>query len=280
MGEYGRRSGTDFERSISGMLACLGYRIVLENESIRCDKQKHAKKTHGIDFLAMPPDSGLCKPVNAPNGLTLFSCKHAPVGDTDLSDILGTAECLRLSDKYKDLGGAVLVTAGWVQPDSYGKVEETEGLYLWDQTRCHLYGNLARNYMRLNIADRSSADRIFPIGNLETMVTRGFVERGVGCYGLFNHYEIGIFYEGTQRFNLDLLRDILQELRKEHIIGNLHLDRLIIHTTRGFTADFPLKLGDILKTNAGRLIGIRCSLSDLYDHSNAWFPSYIGRGIL
>jgi len=69
LGEEARRSGTDFERSISGMLTRLGYEIVLENESINCQKEEHHQKTHGIDFLARPGKQLVRKPVNAPDAI-------------------------------------------------------------------------------------------------------------------------------------------------------------------------------------------------------------------
>lgn len=188
-------------------------------------------------------------------------------------------ECLRLSDEYKELKGGVLVTGAWVRPELHERVEEIEELHLWDQARCHLYGSLARNYVRLRIGDYGRADRVLAVQDMQTIVTRNFVERGTGCYGLFNQYEIDIFYEGTRRFTLDSLSCILEELRKRQIIQHFHLDRLTIHAAKGFTADFPLKVVDEVKRNHRRFIGIRCHPSDLYDYTNPWFPSFMEVGI-
>jgi len=257
------------------MLTRLGYEIVLENESINCQKEEHHQKTHGIDFLARPGKQLVRKPVNAPDGLTLFSCKHGSVGDREICDTRNINECLKLSDKYKDLKGAVLVTGAWVPRDVREKMRGTDGLYLWDQARCHLYGNLARHYVRLDVTSKASADRIWSIEELDTTIVMNLVQKDAGYFGLFNYCEVGVFYEGDERFNLELLREILRRLRDERIVRSLSLNRLVIHTTRGFTDDFSSRMNDVLKSSICRFVGIRCSLSDLYDHSNPWFPSYM-----
>lgn len=257
------------------MLARLGYEIVTETQPIQCQIEAHGTKTHGIDFLGKPSSRGLCKPIASPDGLTLFSCRHADVGDSDIKELQDINECLKLTDDYKDLSGAVLVTAAWVSRDFYDKFKTNEGLYLWDQARCHLFGSLARQYMRLRITSEMPQDKTWPIKDLETIVTLSLAQGGVGYFGIFNYYEVGIFYEGNARFNLDLLRYIFQDLRRSHVIGRFSLNRLIIHTTRGFTADFSLKMNEILRDFTSSFVGIKCSPSDLYDHSNPWFPSYM-----
>jgi hypothetical protein len=101
------------------------------------------------------------------------------------------------------------------------------------------------------------------------------VEKAVGFFGLFNYYEIGIFYEGDSRFNFDSFRNTLHELRKRGAIPSFSLNRIIIHTARGFTTDFSLKIKDTLESFISRSVGFTCSASDLYDHSNPWFPTYV-----
>jgi hypothetical protein len=276
MGEDQRRSGTDFERSIAEILTRLGYEIVSENEPVKCQVPEHRKNTHGIDFVAKPSSRGLCRPVSSPDGLTLFCCRHANIGEGDISEAQQTSECLRLSSSYKDLKGAVLVTAAWVQRDLRDAIRRTQGLYLWDQARCHLYGNLARHYASFkNIRAETSPDRILPLSQLETIVTRALIEKAVGFFGLFNYYEIGIFYEGDSRFNFDSLRNTLQELRRCSAIPRFSLNRIMIHTARGFTTDFSLKINETLESFISRSVGFICSPSDLYDHSNPWFPTYV-----
>lgn len=118
--------------------------------------------------------------------------------------------------------------------------------------------------------------KIWLIDDLETTVATSLVQRGVGSYGVFNYWEVGIFYEKYERLNLDSLRRIPEELRKRRTIRRFSLNRLIIHTTRGFTVDFSVRMNSVLKDFVSRSVGMRCVTSDLYDHSNPWFPSYLG----
>ncbi len=277
MGEEARRSGTDFERSIAGMLTQLGYQIVLENESLKCQTQGHNKHTHGIDFLAKSVKPELSRPIASPDGLTLFSCKHSNVGDADLAEVQQTFDCVKSYEKYTEAKGSVLVTPVWVPRDFSEKFEANRNLYLWDQSKCHLYGNLARYYARheLKGAVERSLDRISSLPKLDTTVTLILDQSGVGYAGIFNYFELAVFYEGSSRFNLDALQAILEELRKSKVIPRFSLNRVLIHTTKGFTVDFSSKMGEILEKFISRTIGLVCYDSDLHDHSNPWFPQYI-----
>jgi hypothetical protein len=276
MGEEARRSGLDFERSIAAMLTQLGYQIVLENQSLGCQTPTHQKHSHGIDFLAKPVKSELSRPIASPSGLTAFSCKHATISEDEIKDIQDTLECLKSYSQYRGVVGAVLVTSSWVQRELQEKFSKSKEMYLWDQAKCHLYGNLARYYSRIELSGRSrSRNKVWPIPDLDTIVTLTLSQRHIGYMTLFNYYELGIFYEGNSRFNLDFLEGILDGLRKSNVLPHFSLNRIIIHTTRGFTADFPVKMDVSVVKFVSRTIGLICYTSDLYDHSNPWFPSYI-----
>lgn len=276
MGEEARRTGLDFERSIAAMLTQLGYEIVLENESLQCQVQAHTKRSHGIDFLAKPTNPELSRPLASPNGLTVFSCKHAQIGDSDIRDLDEAFECVKLHSKYQDISGAVLVTSAWVQRELQEKFSRSKGMYLWDQPKCHLYGNLARYYARIqgNVGTRSR-NRIYAIPRANTIVTLTLTQTQVGYLSLFDYNELGIFYDGNARFNVSNLEEILAELRKARIVPRFTLNRIIIHTTKGVTADFPAKIDETVSKFIGRTVGLACLTADLYDHSNPWFPTYI-----
>jgi hypothetical protein len=276
MGEEARRSGTDFERSIAAMLTQLGYQIELENQSVPCQVQTHAKRPHGIDFLARPINPDLGRPIASPNGLTVFSCKHDLIGDSDIRDLEESFECLKCHPKYHDVSGAILVTSSWVQRHLQEKFSEKKEVYLWDQAKCHLYGNLARYYSRMELSGRNrSGKKVWSMPDFHTTVTVFLSQTGIGYMTLFNYYELGIFYEGNFRLNLDVLEGILDGIRKSNVLPRFSLNRIIIHTTKGFTADFPTKMDASVMKFVSRTIGLICYTSDLYDHSNPWFPSYI-----
>jgi hypothetical protein len=277
MGEEARRSGLDFERSIAGMLTQLGYQIVLENESLKCQTATHSTRSHGIDFLAKPVKPNLSRPLTSPNGLTVFSCKHASIGEAEIKDLMDTLECLKSSHKYNDVKGGILVTSSRVQRELQEKFNQNNEMYLWDQARCHLYGNLVRYYARIELKrGTKSRGRVWPIPNLDTIVTLILSQKRVGYLTLFDYYELGIFYEGNSRFNLDFLEGVLRELKRANVIPQFSLNRIIIHTTRGFTVDFSEKIDETVEKFISRSIGLVCFTSDLYDHGYPWFPSYIG----
>ncbi len=224
--------------------------------------------------MAMSPSKELQKPIASPNGGTLFSCKHAGVNESDISELKATLECAKRIVSYSDLAGGVLVTASWVQRDLREAIRNS-GVYLWDQARCHLYGSLARHYATLKIGSDRSSGASCPLKELETIATISLIEKSVGYATMFDYYELGIFHEGDVRFNLDLFRAIFKRLEESDAIPRFSLNRIIVHTTRGFTADFPLRLSQTVQSFVTRTTGFRCVTSDLYDHGNPWFPSYL-----
>lgn len=268
MGEYGRRKGNDFEQSIAAVLTYLGFKIVLELDQVKCVNQSHRdhpekEEEHSIDLLAQH-DNKMPRPGKSFDGLTFFDCTaREKFPENQFRKVSQTLECLRESEAFGGIKGAIVATSSRMTPQLQQELEKFPNIMCWDIGYLSLYGALAS----LLIQARRWKNPIKAYTRLN--------DHTVLCLRqpvyTFPHqtFEGDLVCEHEPRLGQDALRAALQQIKS--VVPRYCTTYLRVHSLNGFTPDLPRVLKTITRESRSRLRDFVILPEDLFDYTRPWF---------